>query len=101
VCIDIFMSVSKRKMNVRDSDGTLILALGPVTGGTARTLRFAKKFKKPHLAIDLSKGRKPEVVKGWGQKTSIRILNVAGPRESKAPGIHDRAIEFVMEVFKR
>ena len=89
---------ARTEMNVKDSDGTLILTWGPVTGGTARTLEFTKKFKKPHLVVDLSKREEPDIVKEWGQQNSLRILNVAGPRESKVPGIHARAAEFLIRL---
>ena len=29
----------------------------------------------------------------------IKIVNVAGRRESEAPGIHDRAVEFLRQLF--
>jgi len=91
----------RTEMNVKDSDGTLILAWGLPTGGTARTLKSAKELKKPHLVVDLSKREEPNIVKEWGQQNRIRILNVAGPRESKIPGIHDRAVEFLRELFSK
>jgi hypothetical protein len=64
-------------------------------------LKLAKKFKKPYLVIDLSKRGEPRIVEEWGQQNRIRILNVAGPRESKVPGIHDKAVEFLREMFRR
>ena len=88
------------EMNVSDSDGTLILTWGRPTGGTATTLKLAKKFKKPYLVIDLSKRGEPRIVEEWGGQNEIRVLNVAGPRESKAPGIHDKAVEFLRKVFR-
>ena len=42
----------RTEKNVNDSDGTLILKVGPVTGGTARTVKAAKKLK----ILDLSSG---------------------------------------------
>ena len=91
----------RTEKNVQDSDGTLILTWGPVTGGRARTLEFAQKFKKPYLVIDLSKAGEPNTIKEWMQINKIKVLNVAGPRESKAPGIHDRAVDFLRRVFIR
>jgi hypothetical protein len=64
-------------------------------------LKLAKKFKKPYLVIDLSKRGEPRIVEEWGGQNGIRVLNVAGPRESKAPGIHDKAVEFLREIFRR
>jgi hypothetical protein len=31
----------------------------------------------------------------------VRVLNVAGSRESRAPGIGDRVERFLLEVFRR
>jgi len=91
----------RTEANVKDSDGTLILTRGPVTGGTAKTLKLAKKLRKPHLVIDLAGGGEPESVKKWVVESGVRILNVAGPRESKCPGIHDQAVEFLRKLFRR
>jgi len=91
----------RTEKNVQDSDGTLILTWGPVTGGTARTLDFARKYKKPHLVVDLSKKEQPNIVKEWGEQNKIGILNVAGPRESKLPGIYDRAVKFLREMLSK
>src|SRR5438105_8892816 len=43
----------RTEWNVRDTDGTLILTRGPVTGGTALTLEVARRLSKPCLIIDL------------------------------------------------
>ena len=39
-------------------------------------------------------------VKEWVQEQKVRILNVAGPREGEAPGIHSRALLFLREVLR-
>jgi len=52
---------------------------------------MAFKRKKPHLVVDMNKKIKPEMVPEWAKAHQIRVLNVAGPRESKIPGIHERA----------
>ena len=39
--------------NVADSDGTLIVAHGPLTGGTRETLERCIEMHKPHFVIDL------------------------------------------------
>lgn len=85
----------RTQCNVRDSDGTLILASGGLEGGTALTESLARRYGKPVLVVDLDDDPDPQAVRDWLQQASIRILNVAGPRESKYPGIHDRAVEFL------
>ncbi len=77
--------------NVMEADGTLILTSGTPTGGTAFTVEVALKRKKPYLVIDLKRKPNPSVVRDWGKMLKISILNVAGPRESKIPGIYGKA----------
>ena len=90
----------RTERNVKDSDGTLVLTEGPPSGGTARTIEVARKHKKPYLVIDLTKDGSPDTVTKWVQANRIQILNVAGPRESKCPGIHGRALEFLRVALK-
>lgn len=73
--------------NVRDSDGTLILAAGELIGGTVLTLEEAGKQGKPHLVVDPSRGDVGEI-RRWLRRHGIRTLNVAGPRASEDPGIY-------------
>ncbi len=81
--------------NVRDADGTLILAPGVLEGGTAFTRRLAIREGKPCLVIDLSLNTEPKIVHEWLKTHAIRTLNVAGPRESVQPGIHEQARHFL------
>jgi hypothetical protein len=82
----------RTKANVRDSDGTLVFTRGAATGGSALTLRAARRIGKPALHVDmatLDDEAAAERVRGWCVDGSIAVLNVAGSRESKAPGIGD------------
>ena len=90
----------RTQLNVEDSDGTLILSWGSPAGGTALTIKLAKKLKKPYLLIDLSQGGDPRKVLEWVRDHHIQILNVAGPREGEAPGIHDQAVLFLREILR-
>jgi hypothetical protein len=87
--------------NVRDSDGTLILNLGELRGGSALTLERARRARKPHRCIDLA--CEPDVVgaRAWLIAQRIRVLNVAGPRESEHPGIHAQAVRFLRRLLAR
>jgi hypothetical protein len=93
--------IERTSWNVRDSDGTLILNRGPLTGGTAQTFEDAKRLGKPHLIVDLDRPLPVNVVRGWMRTNGIAVLNVAGPRESKDPGIHRLASEFLRELLGR
>ena len=84
--------------NVRDSDGTLILNIGELDGGSLLTARCCEQLSKPHLVIQLDRDDDAEALENvarWLTANSIRVLNVAGPRESKRPGIYGAASEFL------
>lgn len=92
------LSYNKRtKLNIHDSDGTLILNRGELDGGTAYTVVLAEKIGKPHLIVDLEKAD-PQEVRKWFTEKDIRVLNVAGPREGKRPGIYQQALLFLQVV---
>ena len=92
--------LDRTERNVIESDATLILNMGALTGGTALTLQFAEKHGKPYLVEALDNDPDPILVARWLHEHHIRVLNVAGPRESKHPGlVHERATEFLRLVF--
>lgn len=77
----------RTRMNVQDSDGTLIVHRGPLSGGTELTLRFTQLHARPVFRIDLNESFVPETFFRWLAERQIAVLNVAGPRESSCPGI--------------
>lgn len=89
----------RTRRNVRDSDGTLILTQGDPVGGTALTAAVAERTGKPWLVMDLDMHPDPRPVGDWLTLHRIEILNVAGPRESTAPGIAERSAAFLTAVF--
>lgn len=88
----------RTRLNVQNSDGTLILNTGVLSGGTALTAQIADRNSKPYLLIDLDKPPALDEVVGWINGHHILILNVAGPREEEHPGIHDKAARFLASV---
>ena len=88
----------RTRLNVLDSDGTLILNRGVLSGGTALTAQIAGQNDKPHRVVDLEKPPKPDDVVNWIRANHIRILNVAGPREEEYPGIHCKASRFLLSM---
>ena len=80
----------RTRLNVRDSDATLIVSFGPPTGGTRLTVDFAVGLERPHLVLDLE--AEPfevacRTLEAWLEEISPGVLNVAGPRASKEPRI--------------
>ena len=81
-------------LNVKDSEGTLILSRGALRGGTALTKTFAERYRRPCLVVDL-RNATTQPIHEWLEANSIRVLNVAGPRESSQPGIARQAAAFL------
>jgi hypothetical protein len=88
---------ARTKRNIEKSDGTVIFSLECVlSGGTKLTLKLANELGKPVLHI-YRKERilNPDSVRLQIQgltyflrSNKIEVLNVAGPRESKEPGVY-------------
>ncbi|MDA0284860.1 MAG: putative molybdenum carrier protein [Planctomycetota bacterium] len=91
----------RTRMNVAESDGTLILSRGKLTGGTALTESIALQHGKPSIVIDLVTELGVQPVEEWIAENRIRTLNVAGPRESQQSGIFAQASAYLREFFKR
>ena len=87
----------RTEWNVRDSDGTLVLTRGRPTEGTAFTIEVARRLGKPCLVLDVTKKPHASQVRTWTGQHQIQVLNVAGPRESKCPGIYRQAKRFLSQ----
>lgn len=88
----------RTEWNVRDSDGTLVLSRGQPTQGTALTIELAAQYGKPCLVLDINDQPSASAVRGWAAEHTVHVLNVAGPRESKCPGIYREALAFLRAV---
>jgi hypothetical protein len=83
---------ARTESNIRYSDATLKFTMDAPTGGTAATIKFAREHGKPYLIVDLNKTDPQYAVStilSWLCQTRPVTLNVAGPRESKCPGIYE------------
>ena len=91
----------RTQKNIRESDGTLILSHGMLTGGSEFTRKMALKYQKPMLHIDFTRTIPFEaavVINNWMVDHDISILNVAGPRASTDPNIYRAAIDIIEAV---
>lgn len=91
----------RTERNVLDSDGTLIIFEGRISGGTALTRRFALEQGRPCLTIDAGRDIPDgaHAVCSWIRRHHIAVLNVAGPRESQMPGIYAKSFALLERVF--
>lgn len=88
----------RTELNVRDSDGTLLLFRGELEkqdAGTRWTAGCAKRYGRPLLVADPAALAEIPQVHVWIDSRGIRTLNVAGPSERTAPGIGAAAEKFV------
>jgi len=81
----------RTEQNVIDSDGTLIITHGKLTGGSNLTQKVAKKHDRPCIHIDLNETllfMASSKINSWIIENNIEVLNVAGSRASKDPEIY-------------
>jgi hypothetical protein len=90
----------RTEKNVQDSDGTLIVHRGPLSGGTELTRRFTVKHARPVFPIDLNEPFLPHSFFTWLKNQRIEVLNVAGPRESSCPGIGEDARQLLVGLLR-
>ena len=89
----------RTEKNIIDSDGTVIISHGKLTGGSKLTKDLANKHKRPCIHIDLNETPAfiaASRINSWTIKHGIKILNVAGPRSSKDPKIYD-VVKYIIE----
>jgi hypothetical protein len=91
----------RTEWNVRDADATLVLTSGRPIGGTALTIRLARRLGRPLLVVDLDAAAEATLVGRWIERQRIGTLNVAGPRESQRPGIQRQARRFLEQILRR
>ena len=94
----------RTEKNVVDSDGTLILFLKQISGGTELTEKLTKKHRRPLLCVDLGQSSLGESVYrevvDWIADNNIGVMNVAGPRESSSPGIAKKVEAFLVKALR-
>jgi hypothetical protein len=94
----------RTELNVLDSDGTLIISNGNLTGGSALTQELARKHRQPCLHVDLddmSDSKAVEIITSWIDVREIKTLNVAGSRGSKDPKIYEATRKVLKAVIER
>lgn len=97
-----FGSYAERTLqNVLDSDATAIIGFGPLEGGTAATEAFCREHNRPCCLVnglDLSTAEAAQLLLGFVRNQRIGVLNLAGPRHSKAPQAQAYAFAAVAEL---
>jgi len=82
--------------NVLDSDGTVIIYFGSLSGGTEQTHRYCLNNKKPYLLLDgmeVKPDRAAERIKEFLNGLPGETLNCAGSRGSN----HNKAYSYALK----
>jgi hypothetical protein len=84
--------------NVQESDGTVILYCGTLSGGTLLTEKLCTREKKPFIVLDaqvMTQLRAAGAIVNFVQEHGISVLNVTGPRLSGWPAGYRYALGVV------
>ena len=87
--------------NIVESDGTLIVSYGPLTGGSALTEALAIRQCRPYLHFNMehiSPAKAKVLLEEWLDTFEIQTLNVAGPRASGEPRIYETVKKLLLAV---
>lgn len=90
----------RTEWNVRDSDATVVFTMAGLSGGSWRTMEYARLHGRPSLHLELSGHTTMDIadrLAGFSARhPGIRRLNIAGSREASGPGIHSRVVEVLL-----
>lgn len=96
----------RTRLNVINSDATLMIFYGGLTSrGSLSTIGMVSDFRK--ILIELCLGDNKQEAEDYVLSTDwltdtikgIRVLNVAGPRESKCPGLQTIGTDVLVKLF--
>jgi hypothetical protein len=82
---------------LKDTEKVLAARQPTLSGGSKRTMEFARKHKKPCLHFCAADSAAADRLKAFTEEHRVTILNVAGPRASNEPGVG----EFVMRILDK
>jgi len=94
----------RTERNVIESDATLIVTNGRLTGGTLFTWKVAGKHRRPVLVAELyrfSLENAADKAREWLRLADVSTLNVAGARASKDPAIYESTYSLLSSIFGR
>jgi hypothetical protein len=89
---------------LQDSDGTVILFNGALSGGTLLTRNLCVRQKKTFAVLDakqLTALRATDAILRFLEEENIAVLNIAGPRASGWPQGYAFALRVMGEVISR
>jgi len=86
--------------NVQQADATWIFYRGKLERGSKLTVDYCERLHKPYLTINLDDGFEGDL-SAWLMFHKVKVLNIAGNRESVAPGIQIQVEKILTEIFRK
>jgi len=83
----------RTKANILDADGTVVFG-NLSSPGSSLTTNLTRHLGKPLLT-----NPNPAQLRSWIRDNNIQVLNVAGNRESRRPGIQGQVVDILVEAF--
>lgn len=92
--------VPRTYANAKDSDGTIRIATNFGSPGEKCTLKAIHQYNRPYIDVSMNNPRPISEIAAWIRENKIETLNVAGNRESTAPGIAAFAESYLTKVIQ-
>jgi hypothetical protein len=92
--IDFKKYPKRTRLNVKNSDGTLLIG-DTESAGTRLTIEYCIELSKPYIINPTA-----AELKKWIDDRKIKTLNVAGNRERKNPGITQSTAKLITDLIK-
>ena len=96
--------VMRTIFNAEEADGTIIFAYNPNSPGTRCTVQALDEADRPYILLDLNGVPIEEAITyvvDFIRRFQVEVLNIAGNRESSAPGITDQVRRILLEAFSK
>jgi len=99
--------VARTHANVRNADATIRFASNFASPGERCTFKAINQYDKPYIDVAVDNDgfpiweidKLPQEVAAWLVEQDAEVLNVAGHRESRCPGIETIIKNFLLQVF--
>ncbi len=93
--------IDRTQKNIIESDGTLVIRDSvKLMPGTKETIKLCKRLSKANFVINIDTEDIDNLdFDSWLLKNNVKVLNIAGNRESENPGIREKTYIFLIELF--
>ncbi|SRR6056297_1934060 len=93
----------RTRRNVDYADGTIVFEYKkPFSNGSLLTVYHCQQYNKPYFIFKINSeaGNQSYQVRKWIKDHHIKILNIAGNRESDDPGIYKATYHLLEEILR-